>query len=437
MGFRDFKRLKRNWAEILRRHFPERQITIRTQERVSYLKIGHIPQLMATLSVVFISGWLSFSSVSYYFTEQTLQAKDGQISNARLAYQNLMDQVDSYQKKFIAITSDLEENHATMLELVDQNTQLQQNLSNVEQELRATEAERLSVIAMRERLKSNLAEIQEDMHSLTSRNYLLRDDLNTIESDLQLVLAERNRALVEGKRLKDYANELEGRLTDLQDSQISTIETLAERANDNIAAMERVIKTAGIDVAEIQVALAGAQSGQGGPFVAVDDHLPGDALKERLLVLDDRIVHMERLQGLMESMPLAAPLITYYVTSSFGKRQDPINKKWSMHYGLDLGSTLKSPVYSTAPGTISYAGWKGKYGNLVEIDHGGGLKTRFGHLGKMHVKKGQEVGFFEKVGIVGSTGRSTGPHLHYEVVFNGKPQDPMNFIKAGRHVFHE
>ncbi|MBT7505208.1 MAG: M23 family metallopeptidase, partial [Rhodospirillales bacterium] len=156
-----------------------------------------------------------------------------------------------------------------------------------------------------------------------------------------------------------------------------------------------------------------------------------------LFALDGQLARLETLQSAMPYLPLATPLITYYVTSKFGKRQDPVNKIWSMHYGTDMGATNKSAIFSTAPGVVSHAGWKGKYGNLVEIDHGNGLKTRFGHLSKFFVKKGQSVGFYEKIALVGSTGRSTGPHLHYEIVFNDKPVDPMNFVKAGRYVFQE
>jgi murein DD-endopeptidase MepM/ murein hydrolase activator NlpD len=106
-----------------------------------------------------------------------------------------------------------------------------------------------------------------------------------------------------------------------------------------------------------------------------------------------------------------------------------------MHYGIDLGGIFKSSVYATAPGVVSYVGWKGKIGRLVEINHGAGIKTRYGHLHKILVKKGQKIGFRDKIGLLGSTGRSTGAHLHYEIQSGGRPQDPMKFIKAGRYVF--
>jgi murein DD-endopeptidase MepM/ murein hydrolase activator NlpD len=134
---------------------------------------------------------------------------------------------------------------------------------------------------------------------------------------------------------------------------------------------------------------------------------------------------------------LSPPLNSFYITSSFGKRKDPINRRWAAHYGLDLGGPFKSRVYSPASGVVTYAGWKGKYGKLIEIDHGAGLKTRYGHLQKIYVKKGQKITFRQKIGLLGNTGRSTGAHLHYEIVFRGRAKNPMKFIKAGRNVFKE
>lgn len=431
LGFRE------KWSTRLNETFPERQVVIRTEERVSYLRIPKLPQMCIAASLLAFSAWIGFTSVSFFLNDQIISSKNNQIVNARLAYQSLLDEVGEYQQKFIGITGDLEENHALMLDLVEQNATLQLDLSSIEHQLKVTEADRQAIIAARERLKGDLNNIQDNLTSLTSRNYLLQDNLDTVASDLASALSDRNTALVESKRMKRYADELEATLESLQTTQIATVEDLTKRTDTNIESMERIVEIAGLEIDSVIKANEPENSGQGGPFVAVPEGLPGDKLRSRLTRLDDRLSHLETLQLAMQRMPLASPLKTYYLTSKFGKRLDPLNQKWSMHYGADMGATNKSPVYSTAPGVITYAGWKGKYGKLIEIDHGGGIKTRFGHLGKIFVKKGQEIGFYEKIGQVGSTGRSTGPHLHYEVVFGKKPMDPMNFVKAGRYVFQE
>ena len=107
----------------------------------------------------------------------------------------------------------------------------------------------------------------------------------------------------------------------------------------------------------------------------------------------------------------------------------------AIHEGIDFGSRPGKRVHVTAPGRVSFVGWKGSFGKMVEIDHGLGIRTRYAHLRTIFVKRGQEVDFREGVGQVGSTGRSGGPHLHYEILVDGRPRNPENFLRAGQYVF--
>ncbi len=433
-GYPEERTFWQKLGQVLDRVFPERQIVVRSDARVRYIRFSQRLQISLTVLLVLTGSWVGYASASYMLNATIVAGKDRQIDAARKAYGNLLSEVSEYQRKFMGITRDLEENHALTLDLAEQNTALQQDLSTVEYKLRMTENEREQAFATRERLNDELSNIQQDLHSLTNRNFLLQDNLDTIETSLQRALEERNAALITGERMGRKIGQLENRLSKLQETQIDTVTALMERTDDSISTMEKVVAMAGLDVAEL---MPETGVGQGGPFIgAASDEAAGE-LGERLALLDQKLLHLGELRERMRRIPLTSPLITYYVTSNYGKRRDPVNQKWSMHYGLDLGGPRNSGVYSTAPGVVTYAGWKGNYGKLIEIDHGGGLKTRFGHLSKIKVEKGQEVGFFEKIGLLGSTGRSTGPHTHYEVLFNGKPIDPMKFIIAGRHVFQE
>jgi murein DD-endopeptidase MepM/ murein hydrolase activator NlpD len=121
-------------------------------------------------------------------------------------------------------------------------------------------------------------------------------------------------------------------------------------------------------------------------------------------------------------------------TSGFGVRMDPFLNRPAMHTGIDFRGTIGEPVRATASGTVTVAGWSGGYGRLVEIDHGNGLSTRYGHLSEIEVKVGQKVRIGEEIGRLGSTGRSTGPHLHYETRINGEAVDPARFLRAGTRL---
>jgi murein DD-endopeptidase MepM/ murein hydrolase activator NlpD len=203
--------------------------------------------------------------------------------------------------------------------------------------------------------------------------------------------------------------------------------------------MEKIINVAGLDPKKIKVPHTQKPLGQGGPFIpaTAKDLLPAGNLKDRLTNLEGYLNRLNDLKRVMERLPLSAPVDNYSISSRFGKRRDPINNRWSQHYGVDFGGVLRQSVYAPAPGNVSFAGWNGKYGRYIEIDHGSGVKTRYAHLHKILVKRGQKVRFRDKIGLLGSSGRSTGAHLHYETVFRGKLMDPLKFLKAGKYVFQE
>nr|RAV96042.1 hypothetical protein DBT41_15405 [Aerococcus urinae] len=144
---------------------------------------------------------------------------------------------------------------------------------------------------------------------------------------------------------------------------------------------------------------------------------------------------MAGLENSIAKMPLAEPLIGYHETSGFGPRVDPFNGRMAFHAGEDLATEYGSPVYATGAGTVTYADWKGAYGRMIAIDFGNGFRTRYGHLSQIGVKVGQKIAFRDVIGRVGSSGRSSGPHLHYEVWFDGIVRDPSKFIEAGHYVF--
>ncbi len=133
-------------------------------------------------------------------------------------------------------------------------------------------------------------------------------------------------------------------------------------------------------------------------------------------------------------LPFAQPQVGARTTSSFGVRFDPFTGRPAFHSGLDFVSGFGTPVMTTAPGVVSFAGVRSGYGKTIEVDHGRGFKTRYAHLSAISVSPGQRVAVGQRVGALGSTGRSTGPHLHYEIWLNGRAVNPYRFIRAGENV---
>jgi len=188
-------------------------------------------------------------------------------------------------------------------------------------------------------------------------------------------------------------------------------------------------------------AYAPSRSGLGGPLIDAKDPR---ALAAILDVDEDfatRIQHAAnslseaRAMGqAAETLPLARPLSINSQSSGYGVRFDPFTHRPAFHSGLDFPGPYRTPVQVTAPGVVSFTGVRSGYGNVIEVDHGHGFKTRYAHLSGIMVRPGQRVALGQRIGAMGSTGRSTGVHLHYEVWVNGRAQNPNRFLKAGEYV---
>jgi len=190
-------------------------------------------------------------------------------------------------------------------------------------------------------------------------------------------------------------------------------------------------------------AYAGRGSGLGGPLVEARDPKAlatildvDEAFAVRIRHAADNLNDMRRLADAAEGLPFDRPTQAR-TTSGFGVRFDPFNGRPAVHQGQDFAAPLNTPISATAPGIVAFAGVRSGYGNTVEIDHGRGFKTRFAHLNSMAVQPGQRIALGQRIGAMGTTGRSTGVHLHYEVWMDGRPQNPARFFRAGDQLVQQ
>ena len=220
-----------------------------------------------------------------------------------------------------------------------------------------------------------------------------------------------------------------------QDRLISRAETFAKSRADRLRLAFRL---AGLDPSAFSPV---SSDSLGGPLIEGNDPRALAAVLDVDEPFAERIQHaandlsdLHNLNDVAHALPLAQPTQGTRQASGFGVRTDPITGQPAFHPGLDFAGPIMTPVHATAPGVVSFTGVRNGYGNVVEIDHGHGLKTRFAHLAAIWVSTGQRVAIGEKLGGIGSTGRSTGPHLHYEVWVDGRPQNPERFLEAGQYV---
>ncbi|HTW54702.1 MAG TPA: peptidoglycan DD-metalloendopeptidase family protein [Stellaceae bacterium] len=195
---------------------------------------------------------------------------------------------------------------------------------------------------------------------------------------------------------------------------------VAHGAVDHIA---RVLASAGVDVGHL-FADMGVNRDEGGPFIPAHGQMVDSLSPQKLAAL----------QTLVKTLPVRVPIENYRVTSPFGERTDPFNGRAAFHPGIDLAAPYGEPVYAAAPGVVTFSGYRSDYGKIVEVDHGHGIVTRYSHLARCTVNVGERVATGTEVGLEGSTGRSTGPHLLYEIDVNGEPQDPEKFFELSRFV---
>ena len=215
-------------------------------------------------------------------------------------------------------------------------------------------------------------------------------------------------------------------LSEIESEQFEGIGSLASSAWQAAEHIATALEGAGIKIDTVSETKA-----TGGPFIPISDSALFDA---RVRDLDAALEKLESVKEAARTAPIANPSPGHSISSNFGPRRDPFLGRLAHHSGIDFRAPPGAPVLSAGEGTVVSAGWNGGYGRMVEVDHGHGLTTRYAHMSRISVSEGDRVGRGDVVGRVGSTGRSTGPHLHFEVRRNGNALDPRPFLRAGRKI---
>jgi len=224
--------------------------------------------------------------------------------------------------------------------------------------------------------------------------------------------------------------QLEASLNRVESRQMAELNSVEDHMESRVRRMRGVFSDLGLNMAKMEA--AAPHVAMGGPYVPVKLRANASPFERQLYRVNLTHAQIERLNSTLALVPYRKPVVgEVEFSSGFGVRVDPFVGRPAMHTGLDFRAAMGDPARATANGKVASAGWAGGYGQMVEIDHGNGLRTRYGHLSKIDVKVGQIVKIGQVVGEVGSTGRSTGPHLHYETRIDGEAVDPQKFLRAG------
>ncbi|WP_392343303.1 M23 family metallopeptidase [Pseudoalteromonas prydzensis] len=366
--------------------FPARQLLIRQNGEVKHVILAPWLQVSAVVVVLIALAWLAVSTLQIYSqTNKISDIEQNQLSKQQQWQLQKQQQQQQYEKQ-LAQLAELEQKHALLQSMIDS---LPESMSNPTEDAATIE---------------NVApnEQQDDFHEP------LVDEKNPQNAQANLLSVEQRFAQLDAHYLKSFLQ----------------IEQQVELRHQDILTM---LKGAGLDSA-LARNLDGdmTETAQGGPLDLFDE----SKIPAEFLVIADKLLALNKLENLLSELPQTLPAANYYISSSFGLRKDPVNKRHAYHKGVDLAGWHKTEIFAPADGTVLRAGRNGGYGNFIELQHKNGFVTRFGHLNKINVKKGQTVTKNDVIGLMGSTGRSTGTHLHYEVLLNDKHVNPVKITKA-------
>lgn len=220
---------------------------------------------------------------------------------------------------------------------------------------------------------------------------------------------------------------------DILDKVDTLVSQEIKKKENNLEKLEKTLQEKGKPLSSLLKKLQRNKGGVGGPYVPdMQSSLLTVHYSDKLGAVYDKLDKLEGLATLTEVMPLGSPVKNVRVSASFGRRKDPFTGKPAKHEGIDLGGAMKTPIYATANGKVKRAFANGSYGLFIEIVHDAGFMTRYAHLSKIDVKVGDEVSIGDKIGLMGNSGRSTGPHLHYEVLLDKEVVNPYRFMMIKR-----
>ncbi|HEY6578942.1 MAG TPA: M23 family metallopeptidase [Rhizomicrobium sp.] len=484
--------IERAWT-WLHATFPERQVYVRSDGRVQLFTFG--PTLQATcagLLMIFLA-WVAFASVNVIFKDRIIAAKDHRFQQMRGAYENrvadlqlsydeLNNALVSAEDRFKSSADALEAKQQSVARLLDQKQIFNAALRNIggavagyhpaadyrdaalsgsstdddaasdnlgfDSSAKSSSAGyEASLLPRRVSSGSGASELTIMPQPVEPQPRTARPTQTSFLDDAVSKLAEAlfppvppepRIGLADAPALQVLKQQTQ-RVTLLGKSETGLLTALDRTEAAHIGRLHDVLRRVGMDDRALDQQ---SDAGVGGPLAPLQsvhaERITDSAFTTAYAGAATRASQLNSLLAALDHVPLTTPVhgAEFEFTSGFGPRIDPFTGRVAFHTGVDFAGPWGSTVAATAPGVVVWAGPRGGYGNMIEIDHGFGFRTRYGHLSAVLVRVGSHVDTGSPIGKLGSTGRSTGPHVHYEVWSAGTAKDPTRFIEAGREVFN-
>ncbi|TDK49863.1 M23 family metallopeptidase [Antarcticimicrobium luteum] len=429
---------------VLEKLFPERRVFLKSDTDTRFIRLKSGTQLIALSGAGLIVAWAIIATAILMMDS---------IGSGNFREQAKRDQ-RIYQDRLNQISSERDARAEEALAAQSRFNAALEQISNMQSELLASETRRRELETGIEVIQTTLRETMRDretarnaltaMEDNGNRGGLAADPVIPVQMDFMttaLADAARDRDRIQADALAalDQRDELELEIKLMRERNDQIFRQLEEAMAISVEPLNKMFREAGMPPERIIEQVRSGYNGQGGPLTPISFSTRGeeptpDELRANKLLHQMDTLNLYRIAA--DKAPFANPVhrsVRY--TSGFGYRRDPKTGGRRMHNGSDFAGPQGTHIFATADGVVTHAGWQSGYGKVVVIKHAFGIETRYAHTSRVHVKKGQRVSRGDHIADMGNTGRSTGTHLHYEVRVNGRPVNPMTYIKAARNVF--
>ncbi|WP_232962203.1 M23 family metallopeptidase [Paracoccus tegillarcae] len=427
----------------LERWLPEQRLFLRSEDSTRFVRLKPLTQAVAIGGTTLVFGWAILASSILVIDSISSGSSRDQINRAQMAFEQRLEQLSTErdtraaeaaaaQNRFSVALDQVSKMQSQLLASEEARRELETGMGVVQSTLRDAIVERDSA---QDQAATLTASTEDGAAAIPSagRSQEFSVALDILSDELKHASSERAEAVAEAKQAKITADEIAVERDQILARHDEIFAQLEDAVNISVEPLNKVFRSVGMNPDDLLRTIRRGYSGQGGPLnpIAYSSHgnaaiSKGETKANQIIVTLDQ---MNTYRIAIEKLPLAMPVTSAFrYTSGFGRR-------WGrMHGGIDMAGPVGTPILAPGDGVVTFAGWQSGYGNLIKIKHELGTETRYGHLSKIRVKTGQRVSQGERIGDMGNTGRSTGPHLHYEVRVNGRAVNPMSFIEAASNV---
>ncbi|MEY8098398.1 DUF5930 domain-containing protein [Falsihalocynthiibacter sp. S25ZX9] len=436
-------RLSSKINSAFEKRLPERRLFLKSDTETRFVRLSPTTQAVALLGSASVIAWTIIASSVLFMNSIGSGSVRDQADREQYLYEarlnalsqerdsRTQDALDA-QNRFSAALDQISTMQSELLALEDRRLELETGVDVIQTTLRTAIHERDNARRETEDLNLKLAEGE----AFTPSEGALEDITGTVDfltAALDDAADERDEIVVSASTAQATIEDLEFEALLTQQRNDKIFSQLEDAVSVSLAPMDKMFRDAGLSPDRMIDQIRSGYTGQGGPLTPLTFSTKGerpdaDSLRANTILRSMDDINIYRIAA--TKAPFALPLKSAFrFTSGFGPR-------WGrMHNGTDFAASYGTPIYTTGDGVVISAGWLSGFGKLVKVQHEFGIVTYYAHMSKINVSKGQRVSRGDQLGAMGSTGRSTGTHLHYEVHVGGKPVNPMKFIKAASDVF--